>query len=72
MMELPESFTLARQGNEFLKGKVISEMELLRTPHRFAFLEGDVDSYKDMPRLTRDFPCWMPRRRISGSCILLW
>lgn len=48
MMELPESFTLARQVNEFLKGKVISEMESLRTPHRFAFLEGDVDSYKDM------------------------
>lgn len=32
---------------------------------------NEKDSYKDMPGLTRDFPCWMPRKRISGSCILL-
>lgn len=47
-MELPESYVLSRQVNENLRGKCISEVKILQSPHRFAFFKGDVDSYPDM------------------------
>ena len=47
MLELPESYTIARQIQENLTGKIISYIEILHTPHRFAFFQGDVDKYAD-------------------------
>ncbi|MGN0425829.1 MAG: endonuclease VIII [Acetatifactor sp.] len=48
MMELPESYLLAKQVNEFLRGKCISEVKTLQSPHKFAFFKGDVEAYSDM------------------------
>lgn len=47
MLELPESYTIAKQIQENLTGKIISYIEILHTPHRFAFFQGDVDKYAD-------------------------
>ena len=47
MLELPESYTISNQIQNALTGKVISYIEILHTPHRFAFLKGDVDKYAD-------------------------
>ena len=41
MMELPESYLLSHQITEVLSGKTISSIEVLRTPHKFAFFKGD-------------------------------
>lgn len=48
MLELPESYTLSKQINEHLKGKIISEVQVLHTPHRFAFFHGDTKAYGEM------------------------
>lgn len=40
MMELPESYMLSNQINEKLTGKIISEIQILQTPHKFAFFKG--------------------------------
>ena len=48
MLEFPEAYTFAQQIRENLVGKIISYIEVLQTPHRFAFFKGDVDSYDDM------------------------
>ena len=47
MLELPESYTIARQINEHLTGKIISHIEILQTPHKFAFFNGAVDKYEE-------------------------
>lgn len=36
MLELPESYTIAKQISEHLQGKIISYVEVLHTPHKFA------------------------------------
>ena len=47
MLELPESYTVSKQIERALKGKIISYIEILHTPHKFAFFHGDVDKYSD-------------------------
>ena len=47
MLELPESYTIAKQINEHLTGKIISYIEVLQTPHKFAFFNGEVDQYEE-------------------------
>ena len=47
MLELPESYTIAKQINELLTGKIISHIEILKTPHKFAFFHGAVDKYEE-------------------------
>lgn len=44
MLELPESYALSKQINEKLRGKCISEIKVLQSPHRFAFFKGEVDA----------------------------
>lgn len=46
MLELPESYSLAKQITKALKGKQISHIELLHTPHRFVFFKGDEREYE--------------------------
>lgn len=45
MLELPESYTIAKQIRQALRGKVISSVEILHTPHRFAFFHGETDQF---------------------------
>lgn len=48
MMELPESYALSKQISKELKGKIISEVVVLKTPHKFAFFKGEVENYSEM------------------------
>ena len=45
MLELPESYTISRQVQEVLVGKIISYIEMLHTPHKFAFFHGGREQY---------------------------
>ena len=47
MLELPESYTIAKQINETLKGKIISYIEVLHTPHGFAWILGEKDRFEE-------------------------
>lgn len=47
MLELPESYTISKQIEEHLKGKIISYIEVLQTPHKFAFFHGEKDKFHD-------------------------
>ena len=47
MLELPESYTISKQIEQTLKGKRISNIEVLHTPHKFAFFKGDKEKYAD-------------------------
>lgn len=47
MLELPESYTIANQIREHLTGKIISYIEVLQTPHKFAFFSGERDKYEE-------------------------
>lgn len=48
MMELPESYLLSEQINQYLIGKVISEIKILQTPHKFAFFKGNIEDYPEL------------------------
>lgn len=48
MLELPESYTIANQIQKVLTGKVISSIEVLHTPHSFAFFHGDIKNYGNL------------------------
>ena len=48
MLELPESYTISGQIEKSLTGKIISYIEVLHTPHSFAFFHGDTKSYGDL------------------------
>ena len=48
MLELPESYTISGQIQKALAGKIISFVEVLHTPHSFAFFQGDVKGYGDL------------------------
>lgn len=52
MMELPESYMLSNQMNEKLTGKIISEIQILQTPHKFAFFKGDISEYPENRKLS--------------------
>lgn len=47
MLELPESYTISKQIEERLAGKIISYIDVLHTPHRFAFFSGDKNRYEE-------------------------
>lgn len=47
MLELPESYTIAKQIDEYLKGKIISYIEVLQTPHKFAFFHGERNKFDE-------------------------
>ena len=47
MLELPESYTIAKQINETLQGKIISYVQLLHTPHKFAWVTFENGSFED-------------------------
>jgi len=47
MLELPESYTIAKQINEHLQGKIISYVELLHTPHKFAWVNSEQGSVEE-------------------------
>ncbi len=48
MLELPESYTISGQIEKNLKGKMISNIEVLHTPHSLAFFHGDIKDYKEL------------------------
>lgn len=47
MLELPESYTISKQIKQALTGKIISYIEVLHTPHKFAFFRGDKNQYDE-------------------------
>ena len=47
MLELPEAVTLARQINQTLTGKTIVAARANTSPHKFAFFQGDPETYPD-------------------------
>lgn len=47
MIELPESYTISKQINQVLTGKIISFIEILHTPHKFAFFHGAKEHYAE-------------------------
>ena len=59
MMELPESYLLSNQITKALSGKMISTIEVLRTPHKFAFFKGDnIQAYPEL----------LEGKTIQGAC----
>lgn len=48
MIEIPESFTLSRQGAELLVGKTVEEVIPPTSPHKFTWYNGDPESYSAM------------------------
>lgn len=45
LLEIPEALTIARQINDSLKGKRISNVEAASSPHKFAWYYGDPQEY---------------------------
>ena len=48
MLELPESYAIAKQLNKTIKGKRIQSVVANHSPHKFAWYEGDPDDYNDL------------------------
>ena len=48
MMELPESYLLSNQITKELKGKIISEVIVMQTLHKFCFFKNDTSAYADL------------------------
>lgn len=57
MLELPESYTISKQIEQALSGKIISYIELMHTPHKFAFFHGEKEKFSD----------WLEGQRIVGA-----
>lgn len=45
MIEIPEAISLAKQCNQVLKGKVVQEVIVGQSPHKFAWFVGEPDAY---------------------------
>lgn len=45
MIEIPESYNLAKQLNEMIKGKIIHNVYANQSPHKFAWFNGDPADY---------------------------
>ncbi|MCL2491988.1 MAG: endonuclease VIII [Coriobacteriia bacterium] len=45
MLEIPEAYTIAQQLNEVAKGKVIERVLVDNDSHKFAFFEGEPETY---------------------------
>ncbi|MDK2982374.1 MAG: formamidopyrimidine-DNA glycosylase [Chloroflexota bacterium] len=48
MIEIPEGLVLAKQLDETVQGKRIARVEILHSPHKFAWFQGDPLAYPDM------------------------
>jgi formamidopyrimidine-DNA glycosylase len=48
MIEIPEGLALADQMNRTIRGKRIVRVEVLRSPHKFAWFQGDPQAYPDL------------------------
>ena len=48
MLEIPESFTMAEQLNQMVKGKIIKNVTANSSPHKFAFYFGDPGDYHQL------------------------
>lgn len=48
MLEIPESYTIARQLNETIKGKIISYVKANQSPHSFAWYFGSPEGYDEL------------------------
>lgn len=48
MLEIPESYSLAKQLNQTIKGKIISYVKANHSPHSFAWYFGDPEGYNDL------------------------
>lgn len=47
MLELPESSVISEQLNETILGKVIKRVEVLKSPHKFAWFYGNPEAYPE-------------------------
>ena len=45
---LTDKLTISGQIRKNLAGKIISYIEVLHTPHRFAFFHGDIKNYGNL------------------------
>lgn len=48
MIEIPESIVLAKQLNQTLKGRTITEVTPWQSPHKLAFINGDPATYGEL------------------------
>lgn len=48
MLEIPESYTLAKQLNQKIKGKIISYVKANHSPHSFAWYHGKPEDYDEL------------------------
>ncbi len=48
MIELPEAAVLARQSNEFIRGKRITDVVVSHTPHKLAWYSGAPGMYREL------------------------
>ena len=48
MIEIPEALALADQLNRTVQGKRIARVEVLRSPHKFAWFQGDPQAYPNL------------------------
>lgn len=45
---MPEAYFISKQIDESLKGKTVSDVKVLQSPHKFAWFEGDPMNYPDL------------------------
>lgn len=48
MLELSESYSIARQMRDTLKDKIVSEVVVLQSPHKFAWFWGERDRFEEL------------------------
>jgi formamidopyrimidine-DNA glycosylase len=48
MLEIPESFTITKQLNQTIKGKIISLVRANQSPHSFAWYFGNPEEYDEL------------------------
>jgi formamidopyrimidine-DNA glycosylase len=48
MLEIPESYTIAKQLNQIIKGKIISYVKANQSPHSFAWYYGKPEEYDEL------------------------
>lgn len=48
MLELPESYVIANQLNNTIRGKTISYVQANHSPHKFAWYYGKPEDYDDL------------------------
>ena len=48
MLEIPESYTIAKQLDETIKGKKIVTVQANQSPHKFAWFNGNPEAYNSL------------------------